>query len=209
MDSWTQFGAPCKIPKDLPRARARGKYSEFACSEARRPENPVTKAIQTFRITHRRRPWKGVILRVGYANSGNSYQNSKKNESVSLSLFCFPYHVSSIFPPLPPPPLSNSMRIIRALHPNSDKKCAMLAWTCREINVTKTARQPGVPGISATPRHARGRRHAKRGVEVSRAWEQFSVTIAACMAVDKRIMPEFNSNTEAITVRRETKILTE
>ncbi|KAL0133025.1 hypothetical protein PUN28_000637 [Cardiocondyla obscurior] len=32
-------------------ARARGKYSEFACSEARRPENPVTKAIQTFRIT--------------------------------------------------------------------------------------------------------------------------------------------------------------
>jgi len=46
-------------------ARARGKYSEFACSEARRPENPVTKAIQTFRITlearppRRRRLWKG------------------------------------------------------------------------------------------------------------------------------------------------------
>lgn len=36
-------------------SRARGKYSEFACSEARRPENPVTKAIQTFRITREAR----------------------------------------------------------------------------------------------------------------------------------------------------------
>lgn len=57
--------APRKVPKDRlarPRAHARGKYFEFACSEARRPENPVTKAIQTFRITRearlsrRRRP---------------------------------------------------------------------------------------------------------------------------------------------------------
>lgn len=55
--SRTQFGAPRKVPKDRrARERARGKYSEFACSEARSPENPVTKAIQTFRITREARP---------------------------------------------------------------------------------------------------------------------------------------------------------
>lgn len=127
-------------------------------------------------LPRRRRPWKGVILRIGYANSDNSYQNPKKND------FRFPLHpipsISSLFLPLPSFSLSvylsNSMRIIRALHPNSGvarrKKCATLAQTCREINVTKTAHgvpRSAFPEFPTTTRHVRSQWHTRCGVELS------------------------------------------